>query len=190
LPFIGTAVGLSASEGQVLPSLDLTRVYILAGPDTCSASEAIINSLRGIDVEVILVGSKTCGKPYGLYPTDNCGTTYFSIQFKGVNAKGFGDYTDGFSPINAHSTEGTKVPGCSVADDYTHNLGDPAEGRLAAALAYRTSGTCPWPSGISRRARPGYPTDMSSVDGVIDKPPWLGNRIMGELRRLPAPEIP
>ena len=30
-----------------LPALDLTRVFVLTGPDTCSASEAIINSLRG-----------------------------------------------------------------------------------------------------------------------------------------------
>ena len=56
---------------------------------TCSASEAIINGLRGVNVQVIQIGSITCGKPYGFYSQDNCGTTYFSIQFKGVNAAGF-----------------------------------------------------------------------------------------------------
>ena len=55
---------------------------------------AVINGLRGVNVEVYVIGSTTCGKPYGFYPTDNCGTTYFSIQFRGVNALGFGDYTD------------------------------------------------------------------------------------------------
>ena len=57
-----------------------------------------MNGLRGVGVEVIQIGSTTCGKPYGFYPTDNCGTTYFTIQFKGVNDAGFGDYSDGFSP--------------------------------------------------------------------------------------------
>ena len=49
-------------------------------------------------MQVIEIGSTTCGKPYGFYPQDNCGTTYFSIEFRGVNDQGFGDYTDGFSP--------------------------------------------------------------------------------------------
>ena len=35
------------------------------------------------------------------------------------------------------------VPGCEVADDFSHALGDPEEGRLKAALDYRDSGTCP-----------------------------------------------
>ena len=61
---------------------------MLTGDNTCSASESIINSLRGIGVEVIQIGLTTCGKPYGFYPQDNCGTTYFSIEFKGVNAQG------------------------------------------------------------------------------------------------------
>jgi hypothetical protein len=56
--------------------------------------------LRGIDVEVVQIGSPTCGKPYGFYPTDNCGTTYFTIQFQGVNNKGFGDFADGFIPTS------------------------------------------------------------------------------------------
>ena len=88
----------STPPGIPLPALNLNRVYVLSGPDTCSASEAIMNGLRGIDVAVNLIGDGTCGKPYGFYAFDNCGTTYFSIQFKGVNAKGFGDYTDGFTP--------------------------------------------------------------------------------------------
>lgn len=104
---------------------------VLASSGTCSASESVINALRGIDVEVSLVGGATCGKPYGFLPQDNCGTTYFAIQFEGVNAKGFGDYADGFAPT------------CAVADDFTRPLGDPAEARFAAALAYLSSGTCP-----------------------------------------------
>ena len=86
--------------GTPLPTLDLNRVYVITGPNTCSASESIINGLRGVGVQVFQIGSTTCGKPYGFYPQDNCGTTYFSIQFQGVNAMGFGDYPDGFAPQN------------------------------------------------------------------------------------------
>ena len=94
-PFYATALGapFNGTPGQALPTLDLPRVYVLTGNGTCSASEAIMNGLRGVGVEVIQIGSTTCGKPYGFYPTDNCGTTYFTIQFKGSNALGFGDYS-------------------------------------------------------------------------------------------------
>jgi len=64
-PFIDTGVGFTVDDGTPLPQLDLDRVFILSTDGTCSASEAVINGLRGIDVEVILIGSQTCGKPYG-----------------------------------------------------------------------------------------------------------------------------
>ncbi len=154
-PFWSTTLsypGSNVAAGQALPSLDLNNVYVITGPGTCSASESIINSLRGVGVNVYVIGSTTCGKPYGFYPTDNCGTTYFTIQFRGENAMNFGDYTDGFSPANQPaSTRGTVVAGCSVADDFTHAMGVPDEGRIAAALAFRASNnqTCPTPSGFA-----------------------------------------
>lgn len=129
--------------GLALPHLGLQRVFVLSGPGTCSASEAVVNGLRGIDVEVVLIGATTCGKPYGFYPQDNCGTTYNTVQFRGVNAKGFGDYADGFTPANAPGAASTKIPGCAVEDDFAHQFGDPAEARLAAALGYREGGSCP-----------------------------------------------
>jgi len=177
-PFHDTAVGFSAPEGMALPSLNLPRVYILTGPNTCSASEAIINGLIGVDVEVVLAGSATCGKPYGFYPTDNCGTTYFTIQFRAVNAKGFGDYADGFLPSETEPVGDGIVRGCLVFDDFTHVLGDPEEGRLAAALAYRDNETCPSTTGILSRDRSGPRVDLSASEGVVKKPLWLTNRIM------------
>ena len=125
-------------KGTPLPSLGLKRVTLLTTGNTCSASEAIINGLRGVDVQVNLIGGTTCGKPYGFYPTPNCGTTYFAVQFQGVNAKGFGDFADGMAPT------------CDVADDYQNPLGDPAEGMLAAALRYRSSGSCSPATGALR----------------------------------------
>ncbi len=183
-PFHNTTQGFSATAGMALPSLNLGRVFVLTSGGTCSASEAVINSLRGINVQVIQIGSTTCGKPYGFFPQDNCGTTYFTIELKGTNDIGFGDYTDGFSPANsAPANMGVSVPGCSVADDFTHQLGDPAEGRLAVALSYRTNASCPAgePTGISGRSQiqsADTKVDLSNVDGVMFKHPWRENRIM------------
>jgi carboxyl-terminal processing protease len=180
MPFFDTTAGISTlPAGQPLPTLDLPRVFMLTGPNTCSASESIMNSLRGVGVEVIQIGSTTCGKPYGFYPTDNCGTTYFTIQFRGVNDQGFGDYTDGFSPQNTTSGfVGESVPGCSVADDFEHALGDPLERRLQAALGYLETGSCPAPSGV---ANPGFSkisAPLSVTDGLIPRTPWRENRIL------------
>jgi carboxyl-terminal processing protease len=119
-------------------------VFILAGPGSCSASESIINGLRGIDVQVVLVGGNTCGKPFGFTAKDNCGISYFPIEFQGVNAKGFGDYANGFAPT------------CAVADDLSRQLGDPSERMLAAALSYRTTGSCPV-AASSGSQKPGVP---------------------------------
>lgn len=126
----------------LLPSLSLTRLYVISTDATCSASEAVMNALRGIDVEVVQIGSTTCGKPYGFYPTDNCGETYFTIQFQGVNNKGFGDYADGFMPTATPSFD-FELPGCEVEDDFTASLGNPNEGMLSAALEYAATGSCP-----------------------------------------------
>ncbi len=141
--FTSTGVGFSLASGTPLDSLDLPRVFILSTGRTCSASEAVINGLRGVDVEIVLIGGTTCGKPYGFYPQDNCGETFYSIQFRGVNDKNFGDYSDGFVPQNSAFAFGEKVSGCVVSDDYDHELGDETEGLLAAALDYRATGACP-----------------------------------------------
>jgi hypothetical protein len=134
--FPSTAMGVEAGPGTVvkgtpLPTLGLRRVTVLTTKGTCSASESVINALRGIDVEVNVIGAQTCGKPYGFTPVPNCGTTYFSIEFGGVNAKGIGDFSNGFAPT------------CAVADDLTREPGDPQEALLATALSYQQTGVCP-----------------------------------------------
>jgi hypothetical protein len=134
--FSDRAYGFEAGAGtvaknSVLPTLGLNRVTILTTLGTCSASESLINGLRGIDIQVDVIGAQTCGKPYGFTPVPNCGTTYFSIEFGGVNAKGIGDFADGFAPT------------CAVADDLARDLGDPNEALLATALSYQQTGTCP-----------------------------------------------
>ena len=139
--FRTTAYGFKSSQlagGAALPYLGLKRVTILTTAGTCSASESVINGLRGIDVEVNLIGGDTCGKPYGFLPANNCGTTYFAIQLQGANHKGFGDYADGFEPT------------CRADDDLDRALGDTSERLLATALSYRESGVCPARPAMSR----------------------------------------
>jgi C-terminal processing protease CtpA/Prc len=125
-----------------LPALDLTRVFILATDNTCSASEAVINGLRGIDVEVVLIGDTTCGKPFAFYPTDNCSTTYFTVQLQLDNAKGFGEYSDGFQPVTSPIFD-HQLPGCVVIDDFSQTLGSENEELLKAAIGYAETSTCP-----------------------------------------------
>lgn len=139
--FIDTGL-YGLNRALALPTLNLQRVYVLATKGTCSASELVINSLRGIGVSVYLIGDTTCGKPYGFLPEPNCGTTYYTIQFKAVNAKGFGEYSKGFIPSSTDNGL-DQVKGCKVDDHLSLELGDPKEAMLAAALHLRATGACP-----------------------------------------------
>lgn len=154
------------TQQQTLPALNLRRLYVLTQPGTCSASESLINGLRGVDVEVVLVGGRTCGKPYGFSGRENCGNRYLAIEFEGVNAKGFGDYADGFAPS------------CEQPDDLSRDLGDPQEGLLAAALAHRQSGQCPAArSAKALAAAPG--AEAAALAAGLRKPWPRENRLLG-----------
>ena len=126
LPFYSTDF-----EGGVIEALNLSKVYVLTTDQTCSASESIINGLRGVDVEVVQIGGTTCGKPYGFVAQDNCGITYAAMEFEGVNHKGQGGYADGL------------VPECAVSDDLTRELGTVGEPMFATAVARHRGLACP-----------------------------------------------
>jgi carboxyl-terminal processing protease len=155
IDFATSAAGFGAADplkaGTPLPYLGLKRVTLLTTAGTCSASESVINSLRGVDVEVILVGGATCGKPYAFTPLSNCGTTYFSIEFKGVNNKGFGDYADGFAPS------------CAAPDDLAHAVGERGEAMLDTAISRLVTGACP-----AGAAAPGLRSRALRMDIVRD----------------------
>ena len=176
------ASGGSCTNTQPLPSLALTRVYLLAQPGTCSASESVINGLRGVGVNVVLIGGSTCGKPYGFTAKDNCGITYFPIEFSGVNAQGFGDYADGFEPTSGADTGSRLVTGCRVEDDFGRALGDPQEAMLASALGHLDSGRCPVLPGPAAGARAqSAPTTVNgeaSVPLELQRHPARSNRLM------------
>jgi len=175
--FLSTTQGFgSLPAGQALPTLNLSRVFVITGSDTCSASEAVINGLRGVGVEVVQIGDTTCGKPYGFYPQDNCGTTYFTIEFKGENAKGFGDYSDGFTPTASTPANDAQIPGCVVADDFTYPLGNDHEARLFAALSYQSGAGCHTSTGLSKLSNG---VNLAAAHGHRVRSPLYENLILG-----------
>ena len=179
VPFIDETLGFSVPAGQPLPTLNLSRVFVLTGPNTASASEAVMNGLRGIGFQVIQIGSTTRGKPYGGYAQENCGTTYSTIQLRGVNDAGYGDYTDGFIPSAVDDGQ-ANVLGCQVGDDYSQQLGNPAEDRLEVALAYQAGQGCISPLAFTSGDAEGKPArTFQGKDGEVYRSFFDSNRILG-----------
>lgn len=123
-------------------ALGLGTVYVLCTNNTASASELIVNGLRGVDVEVRLIGQTTNGKNVGMEPVtkDKDGYTYeFSpITFYSENAKGFKDYSEGFTP-DVVIDEG---------EYYPREWGSEEDPLLAAALKWIDTGSKPSVKGL------------------------------------------
>lgn len=150
--------GNGARAGEPLSALNLRRVFVLASGTTCSASESFINALRGIDVEVVLVGATTCGKPYGFTQADNCTLAYFGIEFEGRNDKG------AITPVSG-------IPAtCAATDDLDHALGDPAERMLATAIGYRSTGRCPATTAVAASDRLAARTGPAALNSNVPNP--------------------
>lgn len=111
-----------------LPALDHV-VFITTG-STASASELVINAVRPW-APVSIVGSSTAGKPVGSAQFTFCDKAAHPITFRLLNARDEGDYFDGFATS------------CDSPDDLSHQLGDPLEASMAAALARLDGEACP-----------------------------------------------
>jgi C-terminal processing protease CtpA/Prc len=91
-------------------NLSLPRLYVIASGSSASASELMINNLRGLDVEVIHIGSKTEGKVVGMEVIDhlfnstdkaifgNYQYTLHPVSFRSYDAKGTSNYENGLIP--------------------------------------------------------------------------------------------
>lgn len=91
-------------------NLSLSRLYVIASESSASASELMINNLRGVDVDVIHVGSTTEGKVVGMEVIDhlfnssdkaifgNYQYTIHPVSFRSYDAKGRSDYEKGLIP--------------------------------------------------------------------------------------------
>lgn len=114
-------------------NIDMSRVYVLATERTASAAENIINSLRGADVQVIHIGTKTEGKNVGMTLFEKNGLNgydydFWPVTFKIYNAKGESDFGDGFTPDRL-----VDEWDISHIDDWK-NLGDSEELLTKAAI--------------------------------------------------------
>ena len=187
VPFFTTTQGFSVAQAvQTLPTLNLPRLYVLTGPGTCSASESIINSLRGVDIAVYQIGSTTCGKPYGFYPHRTTAARHTSrFSFRATMPRTS-------APIGRLLAQqhlpaaGERIPGCSVADDFTRALGDANERRLATALAFRAGNNqataCPVASGVAPGGQLSKPNQaLDQMEGFMIKSPARENRILREM---------
>ena len=66
------------------------------------------------------------------------------IQTTTENARGFGDYADGFEPTESSDIGDRAVKGCSVLDSFDGLLGSASENMLSVALHYIENGSCPY----------------------------------------------
>lgn len=94
---------INAPDGLThAPDLGLNRLFVIVSENTASASEMLINSLRGIDFPVTMIGSRTEGKNVGMVVSNiNYNGRKFEfapITFRCYNAKDEGDYADGMLP--------------------------------------------------------------------------------------------
>lgn len=132
-------------RGRFLPktqnignNLNGSKIYILTGTSSASASELIINGLKPY-MNVVLIGDKTVGKNVGsiaIEDEDNSLNNYglLPIAFQVYNSLGQSDYGNGFAPD-------------IVVEDYAkpmRALGDINEWLLATAIGEIT-GTSPNP---------------------------------------------
>jgi hypothetical protein len=73
-----------------------------------------------------------------------------------------------------------------VADDFTHEMGEATEGRIAAALAFHASNnqTCPAASGVSppNLAKASLSGDFESRGLRVSKPAARQNRIIRRMQ--------
>ena len=80
----------------------MDHIYIITSTQTASASELLINGLRGIGVQVTLVGGQTVGKNVGSdHYTSTFGDYVYAmdpITFLCSNAAGSSSYSAGFYP--------------------------------------------------------------------------------------------
>ncbi|PKM18678.1 MAG: carboxyl-terminal protease [Gammaproteobacteria bacterium HGW-Gammaproteobacteria-15] len=110
-------------------ALNLPRVFVLTTQSSCSSSELVINSLTPF-VNVVQIGSATCGKPIGQQPDIIGNYVLFAINFQTVNALDQGGYFDGLQP------------NCPVNDNIIGDWGVVTDPLYAEAVNYIASGSC------------------------------------------------
>lgn len=90
---------LMDTERILQRNLNLSRVYILVGKRSASASELLINSLRPY-MDVIVIGDRTVGKDVGMrsFQNNSCQYILHPITFRTYNADNESVPTSGIVP--------------------------------------------------------------------------------------------
>ncbi|MDE7305530.1 MAG: hypothetical protein K2N04_06415 [Alistipes sp.] len=126
-------------------ALGLKRIYVLCSESTASASELVINGLRGLGIEVRLIGMRTNGKNVGMEGyVDHLEAgelyTFMPITFYSENNLGFRDYSDGFVPDVEFDDTPLYLGAC-----YPGQFGTLADPLYALAAEWIGTGTKPAP---------------------------------------------
>ena len=117
-----------------------SRVIVLTGSRTCSASELVVNGLKPY-VNVVTIGGTSCGKPFGFLSKANCSSTYSAVNFESFNRDDGGRYYEGIPAT------------CAATDDFTGPLGVASEKLTTAAISYLQTGSCPAVAAAPGRAQ-------------------------------------
>jgi C-terminal peptidase prc len=130
-------------------ALALQRLIVITTRGSASASELVINALRPY-MAVVVIGDRTYGKPVGQYVLPFCDKILAPVSFTLRNARGEGDFFDGFAPD------------CVAADDVSRQLGDVQEASLGEALTFARSGRCS-PQALTAQAMRSRPRARRAV---------------------------
>ncbi len=153
------------------------RLYVLVTEQTASASEAVINSLRGIGIHVMLIGEQTNGKNVGMEVEDfddgNYSYELSPITFQSYNATADGSDMQGTVPSDG-------MPVDYPIDEWNYDLVDfgPQDPLVATALHLIDPANYAEPVPLSTRAagatgigKPlAMPTDSHRQGGMIVLP--------------------
>lgn len=86
----------------VAPSMGLKRLWVIMSENTASASELIINALKGVDFPITLIGSRSEGKNVGMEVTHEMYNgrrfEFAPITYWGLNGRDEYAPKDGFMP--------------------------------------------------------------------------------------------
>jgi C-terminal processing protease CtpA/Prc len=114
-----------------------TKIAFIGTTATASASELLANAfIPYLGNNVALIGTNTFGKPVGQLPFDKaaCDERIRVIAFRTENAAHQGDYFGGLASVFPRT--------CAASDDITHQLGDPEEASVKAALDFLAGRAC------------------------------------------------
>jgi len=149
-------------------ALNLERIFVITTHASCSASELIINALRASanHIEVVQIGTPTCGKPYGFIGAGIfCNQALYAINMETKNSDNVGGYVNGLSPT------------CIAEDDVLQPFGSTHEASLAQAYYYIAHHQCENPTKA--------PIEKKTL--MLPRPINLSNGVVLPRYRLPLP---